>query len=344
MQINIGNKLIGDGHPTFIIAEVGSNHNQDFSLARKCIDAASEAGVDAVKFQTFKAENHISRFAEIPDYLDEHENLFDLIQSLELNREWQEELKNHAENNGLIFLSSPCDYDAVDGLEKIHTPAYKVASFDLPDLDLIRYIARTKKPILLSTGLANWMEIQRAIDVCLEEGNNQIVLFQCTSIYPAPINLSNLKAIKTMRDSFQIITGYSDHTLGDNIAIASVTMGASVIEKHFTLDRNLPGPDHSFAIEPNELKVMVEKIRQVEMAIGDGLKNGPRTEEMDMFKKSRRSIHAACDIIEGDTITESMLVSKRPGHGMPIYLKKYILGRTAKVAIQKDQWITWKLI
>jgi sialic acid synthase SpsE len=344
MKVKIGNKYIGDNYPTFIIAEIGSNHNQDFSLAKQHIDAAAEAGVDAIKFQTFKADKHISRFAEMPDYLDGYDNIYDLIKSLELNRDWQEDLKKHAEERGLIFLSSPCDYEAVDGLEEIDTLAYKVASFDLPDLDLIRYIARTQKPILLSTGLADCMEMQRAIDVCLDEGNKQVVLLQCTSLYPAPINLSNLNAIQTMRDSFGVITGYSDHTLGDNISIASVVMGASVIEKHFTLDRNLSGPDHHFAIEPNELKDMVDKIREVELAMGDGLKNGPRIEEMDMYKKARRSLHAACDIDEGDIITESMLVSKRPGHGMPIYLKKYILGRRAREAIKKDHWITWEQV
>ena len=342
VKVKIGNKFIGDGKPTFIIAEVGSNHNQDYSLAIQHIDAAAEAGVDAVKFQTFKADKHISKYAEMPNYLEGYENIHDLIKSLELNRDWQEPLKKYAEDKNLIFLSSPCDFKAVDGLEGIGTLAYKVASFDLPDLDLIRYIARTQKPILLSTGLADWMEIQRAIDVCMEEGNKQIVLFQCTSLYPAPIGLSNLKSIQTMRNRFGVITGYSDHTLGDNVSIASVVIGAAAIEKHFTLDRNLPGPDHSFAIEPSELKAMVEKIRDVESAMGDGLKKGPRIEEMDMYKKARRSIHAACDINAGDIITESMLISKRPGHGIPIYLKKNILGRKAREDIKQDQWITWE--
>jgi sialic acid synthase SpsE len=341
MKIKIGNKYIGDNYPTFIIAEVGSNHNQDFSLAIRHIDAAAEAGVDAVKFQTFKADKHISKYAEMPNYLEGYESIHGLIKSLELNRDWQKPLKEYAESKGLIFFSSPCDNEAVDGLEAIGAPAHKVASFDLPDLDLIRYIAKTQKPILLSTGLANWMEIQEAIDVCREEGNEKIVLFQCTSLYPAPVNLANLKSIQIMRDMYGVITGYSDHTLGDNIAIASVAMGAAVIEKHFTLDRGLPGPDHIFAIEPAELKKMIKKIREVESAKGDGSKTGPRDEEIDMYQKARRSLHANFDIKAGETITEKMLTSKRPGFGIPTYLKEQILGRKAKQDIKQDQWITW---
>ncbi|MEZ9645219.1 N-acetylneuraminate synthase family protein [Vibrio sp. 10N.261.52.C2] len=341
MQFEIGNKRIGDGCPTFIIAEVGSNHNQSFELALKHIDAAAEAGVDAVKFQTFKATEHVSKYAEMPKYLKGYENIHDLIKSLELNRDWQLPLKEYAESKGLIFFSSPCDYDAVDELQAINVPAHKVASFDLPDLDLVRYIAKTQKPILLSTGLADWMEIQRAVDVCREEGNNKIVLFQCTSLYPAPPHLSNLKSMSTMKSAFNVVTGYSDHTLGDNIPVASVALGASVIEKHFTLDRSLPGPDHAFAIEPDELKILVDKIREVESAIGNGEKNGPRPEEQDMYKKVRRSLHVSCDVEVGTVLTNDMLVSKRPGYGIPVHLKDQVIGRVATKSLNKDQWITW---
>lgn len=344
MNIEIQGKKIGDGEPCFIIAEVGSNHNQDFSLALKLIDKAAEAGVDAVKFQTFKADAHVSKFAEMPSYLDGYDSIHDLIKSLELDRDWQKPLKEYAESKGLIFFSSPCDYQAVDQLEELNVPAHKIASFDLPDLDLVEYIARTQKPILMSTGLADWMEIQRAVDVCRAVGNNNILLFQCTSLYPAPAKLSNLSAMLTMKHAFNVVTGYSDHTMGDNIPVASVAMGASAIEKHFTLDRSMEGPDHAFAIEPEELKVMVAKIREVEAAIGTGVKSGPREEEMDMYHKVRRSLHAAKDIAEGEVITEDMLVSKRPGFGVPIYLKGILIGRSAKKAIPKDSWISWDLV
>ena len=344
MKIKIQDKLVGENCPSFIIAEIGSNHNQDFALALKHIDKAAEAGVDAVKFQTFKADSHVSKFAEMPSYLKGYDSIHDLIKTLELNRDWQKPLKEYAEEKGLIFFSSPCDYEAVDQLEELGVPAHKVASFDLPDLDLVRYIAKTKKPILLSTGLTDWMEIQRAVDVCREEGNNQILLFQCTSLYPAPAHLSNLSAMQTMRDAFKVLTGYSDHTLGDNIPVAAVAMGAVAIEKHFTLDRNLPGPDHAFAIEPDELKLMVQKIREVESAIGEGSKAGPREEEMDMYYKVRRSLHAKVEIKKGSVITEDMLVSKRPGFGIPTYLKDIIIGRKAKEVIQKDAWISWDIV
>ena len=187
-EITIEHKKVGDRYPSFIIAEIGSNHNNDIELAYKLIDEAANCGVDAVKFQTFKASEHVSRFAEVPSYLDGYDNLQELIKSLELDRNWQGSLSEYAKKKGLIFFSSPCDYEAVDQLEAIDAPAHKVASFDLPDLDLIRYIARTRKPILLSTGLANWMDIQRAIDVCRDEKNEKIICLQCTSLYLRRLN------------------------------------------------------------------------------------------------------------------------------------------------------------
>jgi sialic acid synthase SpsE len=344
MIIKLKNRYIGQSHPTFIIAEVGSNHNQNYGLAISHIDEAAKAGVDAVKFQTFRADSHISKYAKMPSYLEGYDNLHDLIKTLELDRDWQKPLKEYAESKGLIFFSSPCDNDAVDQLEDLDVLLHKIASFDLPDLDLVRYIAKTKKPILMSTGLADWMEIQRAVDVCKEEGNKNIILLQCTSLYPAPEGMSNLKSMDTMARAFNTITGYSDHTMGDTIAIASVAMGASVVEKHFTLDRSLPGPDHSFAIEPNELKTMVNKIRLVESAIGDGKKAGPRAEEMDMFQKARRSLHVNCDINTGQIIEKHMLISKRPGLGIPIHFKNVVVGRVARRDLKKDQWIDWSSI
>jgi len=344
MDIKIEDKLIGDNHPVFVIAEIGSNHNQDYSLAIEHIDAAVEAGVDAVKFQTFNAEMHISKYAEMPKYLKGYSSIHELIKNLELDRGWQKSLKKYCESKDVIFFSSPCDYEAVDGLEEINSPAHKVASFDLPDLDLVRYIAKTGKPILMSTGMADWMEIQRAVDVCRDEENAEIVLLQCTSLYPAPSNLSNLKSIITMRKAFNVLTGYSDHTLGDTIPMAAVAMGACVIEKHFTLNKNLPGPDHSFAIEPEDLKTMMLKIREIEAAVGDGVKSGPRDAELDMYKKVRRSLHAQRDIIAGEIISEDMLTIKRPGFGIQPYLKDHVIGKPARSNIKEDQWIEWNMV
>lgn len=342
-EITIKNRPVGDGHPCFVIAEIGSNHNQDFDLARRMIDAAVEAGADAVKFQTFRAKSHVSSKAEAPSYL-KGEDIHGLIESLELNRAWQGDLQAHTEAQGAIFFSSPCDVDAVDGLEAIGAPAHKVASFDLTDPDLIAYIAKTGKPTILSTGLADWMDIQRGVDTARGVGNDKLVVLQCTSLYPAPMALTNLRAMKTMRDAFHVLTGYSDHTLGDTAACASVALGACMIEKHFTLSRDLPGPDHAFAMEPHEFAEMMARIRDTEAALGDGVKNGPRPEEQEMAEKVRRSLHAARDIEPGETITAEMLCVKRPGHGVPPYLRPHVVGRTARRRIEADEWITWEAI
>lgn len=340
---NIGHRKVGDGQPCFVIAEIGSNHNQSFDLACEMIEASAQAGVDAVKFQTFRASSHYSKKSPGFGYLgnvDTHA----LIRSLELNRSWQVNLKSLAESLGLVFFSSPCDADAILGLSDLDIPAYKVASFDLPDDALISQIAAIGKPIILSTGMATWMDIQLAIDAAHRAQNDQIILLQCTSLYPAPSNLSNLSAIASMRAAFGTLVGYSDHTIGRHIALAPVAMGADVIEKHFTLDRTLPGPDHAFAIEPNEMAALMKEIREIESAFGDGIKNGPRTEELEMARKGRRTLHASIDIAAGQIISEDMIVAKRPGLGIPIFLKNQLIGRLARRDIEADEWFTWEMV
>jgi sialic acid synthase SpsE len=336
-------RLIGDGQPCFVIAEIGSNHNHDFSVATRMIDAAAEAGVDAVKFQTFRAASHYSRNAPGFSYLNNRDP-FELIKSLELDRSWHAPLKEYCESRNLIFFSSPCDVEAIDELDALGTRAFKVASFDLTDLGLIRHMARTGRPTILSTGLADWMDIQRAVDACRQEGNDKIILLQCTALYPAPARLANLRAINVMREAFGVLTGYSDHTEGDHLCLASVALGACVVEKHFTLDRKMAGPDHSFAIEPGDLERMVHRIREVEAGMGDGAKTGPRPEEQEMFEKGRRSLHAKTRIAKGDLITANMLTSKRPGLGIAPYLLNVVVGRVARTDIEADQWITWDMI
>lgn len=336
-------RWIGDSQPCFVIAEIGSNHNHDFDLAKQLIDAAAEAGVDAVKFQTFHAESHYSKRSPGFSYLN-NRNTYDLIKSLELDRSWHAPLKQYAESRSLIFLSSPCDIEAVDELDQLGLSAFKVASFDLSDLTLIRHIAKTKRSIILSTGMANWMEIQRAVDICRETGNEKIILLQCTSLYPAPPYLSNLRSMRVMREVFGLPTGYSDHTESDHICLAAVAMGACMIEKHFTLDKKLAGPDHLFAIEPEPLKQMMQRLREVESAIGDGSKAGPRSEEFEMFEKGRRSLHARTRISKGDVISPDMLITKRPGLGISPHLTDVLVGRVARTDIEEDQWITWEMV
>lgn len=341
--LNVGGRQVGDGQPCFVIAEIGSNHNQDFGLACRMIDAAAQAGVDAVKFQTFRASDHYSNKSPGFAYLN-NANIHDLIKSLELDRSWQAKLKTYAEECGVIFFSSPCDSDAILSLAQLDVPAYKVASFDLTDDILISEMATIGKPLILSTGMATWMDIQQAINAAYQAGNNQLALLQCTSLYPAPTNLSNLNAMATMRSAFGTLVGYSDHTMGEHISLAAVAMGACIIEKHFTLDRSLPGPDHAFAAEPHEMTDMVKKIREIESALGDGFKNGPREEEVEMAEKGRRSLHARIPIMSGQVISADMLMIKRPGLGISPALREQVIGRIARRNIEADEWITWNML
>jgi len=339
-HVTIGAREVGDGRPCFLVAEIGSNHDQDFDKALRLIDAAADAGVDAVKFQTFRASQHYSRRTPGFSYLG-GQDTFALIESLELDRSWQGRLLQHANERGVEFFSSPCDVEALAELDALGVPTHKLASFDLPDVGLVAAMARTGKPIVLSTGMATWMDIQLALDAMAAEGNDQAILLQCTSLYPAPPALANLRAMASMRAAFGTLVGYSDHTMGDTVCVASVALGACFIEKHFTLDRSDAGPDHSFAMEPDELAVMVHRIREVEAAQGDGRKAGPRPEEAEMAEKGRRSLHAAVDIPAGAAIDDAMLVVKRPGLGISPSLRPQVVGRHARRVIEQDEWITW---
>lgn len=333
---------IGGENPCYIIAEIGSNHNGSFDLACEMMSKARDAGVNAVKFQTFKAENHYSK--KTPKIEMYKENIFDLIKGLEIDRTWHAKLAKECEKLKIDFLDSPCDEEAVTLAYSVNMPLMKVASFDMIDLNLIKMIARTKKAVMFSTGMSSLSEIQQAVNVCRAENNQQIIALQCTSLYPAPTHLSNLKSMRTMELAFNIITGYSDHTMGDHIPLAAVAMGAKVLEKHYTLGRDLKGPDHPFAMEPQELKVMVQKIREVEVALGDGEKNGPRKEEMELFTKARRSLIAKRDLKTGETIKAEDIVIKRPGLGIHPAQIEVVIGRKVLADIGAEEPITWDKI
>ncbi len=341
MQVTIGNRHIGDKHPVYIVAEIGSNHNQRFEMAVELIEKAKEAGADAAKFQIFKAEHDYSiRTPRLSSY---DSDIYELIKSLELNRDWLLPLKEHCDGIGIDFLSSPCDLEAVDQLAELETGALKVASFDLTDVVLIRYMAKTGLAVFLSTGLATMAEIETAVNICRQEKNNDIVLLQCTSVYPAPPRLSNLRAMQTMKMAFNCVVGYSDHTFGDHVALSAIAMGAKVIEKHFTLDRTLDGPDHGFAIEPHELEEMVRKIRDIENAFGDGMKNGPRYEEKENFQL-RRSIILKRSLKKGHVLNREDLIVKRPGFGIKPEFINLVVGRILKRDAEYDEWLTWDMI
>jgi len=341
-KIKIGDRPIGEGEPCFIIAEAGSNHNGSLEQAKKLIDVAAEANADAVKFQIFTAESLYSKYTPEFDYL-KGKNVYELIKSIETPREWIKELARYCKDKGTIFLASVFDIEAVDILDK-YVPAFKIASFEIVDLELIKYAAEKGKPMIISTGMASLGEIEDAIKAIRFTGNNNIVLLHCNSLYPTPPEVANLKTIETLREAFKLPVGFSDHTLGIHIPIATVGMSACVIEKHFTLDRSLPGPDHSFAIEPDELKEMVMCIKEVEKAKGDGVKEKSKLERGEMYVKARRTIHAKVYIPQGTKIKRDMLIVKRPGYGIKPKFIDVIVGRPARKDIKADEWITWEMV
>lgn len=333
---------IGEGQPCYVIAEIGSNHNNNFDMACEMIEKAKEAGVNAVKFQTFKAKDHYSK--NTPKINLYKEDIYSIIERLEIDRSWHHKLAALCQSLKLDFLDSPCDEEAVQLAVSVNMPVIKISSYDMVDVRLVETIAKTGKAVMFSAGMSYMSEIETAVNICRQNHNDNIIVLQCTSLYPAPVHLTNLKTIETIARSFGVITGYSDHTLGDHIPCASVAMGAKVIEKHYTLGRSLEGPDHSFAIEPHELKVMVDKIRDIEAAMGDGIKNGPREEEMELFNKARRSIISKKAIKKGEMIREEDITIKRPGLGIHPSHFSIVVGRVAQADIQEDTPITWEMI
>ena len=346
-KIRIGDRLVGQGEPCFIIAEAGVNHNGDVNLAKKLIDVARKAGADAVKFQTFKAEKVVTMSAEKAPYQKEatgtEGSQFDMIKKLELSETDFQELFAYARLKGIILLSSPFDKGSVDLLDQLGVPAFKVPSGEITNFALLKHIAQKRKPIIMSTGMSTPGEIEEALEVIRKEGVEDIILLHCVSCYPARIEDMNLRVVGTLRRVFKLPVGLSDHTLGTTIPIAAAALGASVIEKHFTLDKDLPGPDHRASLEPEELKQTAKAIRQVELAIGDG-KRRLTAEEEQIKKLVRRSIVAKADIPKGTIITEEMLVAKRPGIGIePKHVDK-VVGAVAKLDIKTDDTITWSAI
>jgi N-acetylneuraminate synthase/N,N'-diacetyllegionaminate synthase len=331
-----------ESNRTFIIAEIGANHNRSLPLAKEMIDVAAESGADAAKFQIYSASTLYS--AKNDNSLGyDGSGLTALIESVKTPRGWLPELSEYCKKKGVLFFAAPFDMAAVDELDAV-SELFKIASFEIVDLPLIRRAASKGKPMIIAAGLAGMGEIEDAYNACLEQGNDKIIFLQCASCYPSPASIMNLRAMETMRRAFGTPVGLSDHTLGIHISVAAVAMGASVIEKHFTMDRTMKGPDHSFAIEPNELREMVRQIREVESAMGDGFKRGPSREEFDIYNMARRSLHAAVDIPSGTRIEREMLISKRPGHGIrPKYLE-WVVGRRAGRDIPEDSWITMDML
>lgn len=345
-KIKIGNRWIGEEQPCFIIAEAGINHNGDVKIAKKMIEVAKEAGADAIKFQTFKAENLVTKYARMARYQKNNtkrkEKQIEMMKKFEMRYEDFEELKEYCDKKEIMFLSTPHSFDAIDFLEKL-IPAYKIGSGDLTNLSFLKKIAEKEKPIILSTGMANLGEIEEAVETIKNNGNEEIVLLHCISSYPAKVEDVNLKAIQTLKQSFKLPVGFSDHTLSTVIPAVAVAMGACVIEKHFTLNKNMEGPDHKASLEPEELKEMIKNIRIVEKAMGDGIKK-PTPEEEEIKKVVRKSVVAKTDIPKGSIISWEMLEIKRPGTGIPPKYIEKIVGAKAREYIGKDEIIEWKKI
>lgn len=336
--MKIGNKKMGLNEPTFIIAELSANHLHDFDIAVETIKAMKESGADAVKFQTYTPDTITidcdNEYFQIKQgTIWDGEVLYSLYEKAYTPWEWQSDLKKIAEELGLIAFSSPFDKSSVDFLEKMNVPAYKIASFEITDIPLIEYVAGKGKPVIISTGIASMEDINLAIDTCLKAGNDQIALLKCTSSYPAPLSEINLKSIPDMINRFNCVIGLSDHTLGGEVSTAAVALGASIVEKHFILDRSMGGPDSKFSMEPHEFKQMVDSIRNVEKALGKV--SYDLSSKMKANRDFSRSLFVVNDMKKGDIITEDNVRSIRPGFGLhPKYLNE-ILGKKVKKDLSK---------
>jgi len=346
-HITIRNRCIGPGHPTYIIAEVSANHNQDFDQAVRIIEAAKEAGADAVKLQTYTPDTLTidcdNQYFQIgAGTIWEGRNLYDLYGEAYTPWEWQPKLKKIANDLGLDLFSTPFDSSSVDFLEQMDVPVFKIASFEIVDLPLIQRIARTGKPIIMSTGMATLSEIDEAVQTIRGVGNTQLVLLKCTSAYPSPPEEMNLRTIPHLAQAFDVPVGLSDHTLGIAVPVAAVALGACVIEKHLTLSRSVPGPDSVFSLEPHELKAMVEGVRVAEKALGKV--SYEVTEREAASRVFRRSLFVVKDMQAGEVFSTENVRSIRPGYGLHTRHVDQVLGRRAAVDLPSGTPLYWQLV
>jgi len=347
MNLKIGAFDLSTTSKTFIVAELSANHNQKLEIALDTVKAAKESGADAIKLQTYTADtltidSQLSFFQIKQGTLWDGKTLYQLYREAFTPWEWQPELKKAANQLGLECFSSPFDQSAVDFLETMDVPAYKVASFEITDIPLIEYIAAKGRPVIISTGIATLAEIAEAVQACRRMKNRQIAILKCTSAYPAPLDEINLKTIPHLQETFDCVVGLSDHTLGISVPIAAVALGAKIIEKHFILDRKLGGPDAEFSIEPAEFKKMVQSIREAETAMGN-----INYELSGLIKKNRifaRSLFATANIKKGETFTRQNIRSIRPGHGLPPKYLQDILGKHARQDIEMGTPLSFDLI
>lgn len=325
----------------FIIAEAGVNHNGSFELACKLVDAAKEAGVDCIKFQTFKSDKLVSHTAQKAEYQKDttgEGSQVDMLKKLELSYEEFISLKDYCDKNGICFLSTPFDFDSIDFLNSINMPFWKIPSGEVTNYPYLVALAKTGKTVVMSTGMCEMDEIQTAINVLRDNGAKEIKLLHCNTEYPTPFKDVNLRAMKTMRDAFGLEVGYSDHTKGIEVPVAAAALGATIVEKHFTLDRNMEGPDHKASLEPDELTQMVNCIRNIEKALGNGVKT-PSPSEKKNIAVARKSIVAAKSIKAGEMLTEDNITVKRPGTGISPMKWREVIGTKAARDFAEDELI-----
>ena len=345
-SLRIGKHIVGNGQPCFIIAEAGVNHNGDLDLAKQLVTAAAESGANAVKFQTFNADRLVNVHAPKAKYQQKSapndESQLAMLKKLEISEEDHLEIKAHCDRSGITFLSSPFDEISSDFLESMGISAYKIPSGEITNLPFLAHVARKGLPMIVSTGMATLGETESAVSTIEVNGNPGIILLHCVSNYPADPRDVNLRAMITLRWAFNVPTGFSDHTEGDEIALAAVSLGGCILEKHFTMSRKLPGPDHQASIEPDELARLVRRIRAVESAMGDGRKI-PAVSEAETAAVARKSLFARCDIPEGSVIKLDMVQIKRPGTGISPSRIQDLLGRTANTRIEADALLQWDM-
>lgn len=326
----------------FIIAEAGVNHNGSIEIAKKMIDAATLAGADAIKFQTFKSEELVCRDAEKAEYqklmTKSDESQYDMLKRLELNFEQHEEIIKYCNEKGIMFLSTAFDLESIDMLKKLGIKIFKIPSGEITDYPYLRKIGRLKKKVIMSTGMCEMQEIEDALKVLKDNGTSDIAILHCNTDYPTPIQDVNLKAMNEIKERFNLKVGYSDHTLGIEVPIAAVALGAEIIEKHFTLDRNMDGPDHKASLEPDELKRMIFSIRNIEKALGNGKKVISFSEHKNIAS-TRKSIVAKTDIKKGQIFSERNLICKRPGIGISPMKWNEIIGIRSNKDYKKDELI-----
>lgn len=345
-SFDIGGRPVGPNEPTFVIAEAGSNHNGDIGTAKKLIDVAADSGADAVKFQTFRAEDLYVEDSGDVEYLEDDRSIYEIIESMEMPYEWIPTLHDYCHDQGVQFMSTPFDERSAEELAE-YVPAWKVASYTSSHIPFLKHLAKTDKPIIMSTGAHELQEVAESVSALRKKGVSDLVLLQCVAAYPTPLSEINVNVVETLRDEFGVQSGLSDHTLDPVVApSAAVALGATVVEKHITLDKSMEGPDHEFALEPDELDKMIAAIRETDKAMGTGEKKILDVER-ELHDKAVRAIHAVENIEPGDEITEKSVQVLRPGEkesGIHPKFYEEIIGANATDRISEGDGIRWENI